>query len=389
MKTTLSMLLTALIAAAASPAEQKIQAAKASIAAHPKSAQGYVDLAFAFTRRAREISDVSFYDQAQTALQKALQLEPTNFAAAKAEVWILLGKHEFAKARDKARALNQRMPDDVLTYGFLADANAELGDYDEAEKAVQWMLNLRPGNIPALTRTAYLRELFGDLEGAFDAMRMAFEATSPVETEDRAWILTQLAHVRIAQGRINDAERLLSHALAIFPGYHYALANLAKVRIEQKRCDEAVALLRSRFQAAPHAENLYALAEALELAGRLEEARRAFADFEKQSRAEMMRPDNSNHELVFYYTDHARRPVEALRVAQIEFDRRHDVYTLDAYAWALHANGRDAEARAHMERALAVGIRNREILAHAVKLGIRNTNLPSVALSAYTGPNDD
>jgi tetratricopeptide (TPR) repeat protein len=389
MKTTLITLFTALTAWAASPAEQKIEAAKMSIAAHPKSAQGYVDLAFALTRRAREISDVSCYDQAQTAVQKALQLEPTSFAAAKAEVWILLGKHEFAKARDKARALNKRMPDDVLTYGFLADASAELGDYDEAEKAVQWMLNLRPGNIPALTRTAYLRELFGDLEGAYDAMRMAFDATSPVETEDRAWILTQLAHVRIEQGRIDDAERLLDHALAVFPGYHYALGNLAKVRIEQKRYEEAAALLRSRWQAAPHAENLYALAEALELAGRLDEAGRAFAEFEKRSRAEMMLADNSNHELAFYYADHARRPAEALRVAQIEFDRRHDVYTLDAYAWALHANGRDAEARAQMERALAVGIRNPEILAHAAKLGLRNTNFSSVALSAYTGPNHD
>lgn len=387
MKILLTAALAALIAFAASPAEQKIEAAKKSITAHSKSAQGYVDLAFALTRRAREISDTSFYDQAQAAVQKALELEPANYGAAKAEVWILLGKHEFAKACEKAIALNKRMPDDVLVYGFLADANAELGNYDEAEKAVQWMLNLRPGNGPALTRTAYLRELFGDLDGAFDAMRMAFDATSPVETEDRAWILTQLAHLRIVQGRIEDAEKLLNHALATFPSYHYALANLAKVRIEQKRYDEAIALLERRFQAAPHAENLYALAEAFELAGRSEEAGRAFADFEKRSRAEMMLADNSNHELVFYYADHAGRPAEALRVARMEFERRHDVYTLDAYAWALHVNGRDAEARAQMERALAVGVRSREILAHAGKLGIRNTNFPSVTLSVYTGRN--
>jgi tetratricopeptide (TPR) repeat protein len=372
---------------AASPAEQKIEAARKSIAAHPKAAQGYVDLAFALTRRAREISDVSFYDQAQAAVQKAVELEPANYGAAKAEVWILLGKHEFAKAREKASALNKRMPDDVLVYGFLADANAELGNYDETEKAVQWMLNLRPGNVPALTRTAYLRELFGDLDGAFDAMRMAFDATSPVETEDRAWILTQLAHVRIAQGRIGDAEKLLNQALATFPGYHYALANLAKVRTAQKRYDDAVALLEQRYQAAPHAENLYALAEALELAGRSDKAQRAFADFEKRSRAEMMLADNSNHELVFYYANHAGRPAEALRVARMEFERRHDVYTLDAYAWALHVNGRDEEARAQMERALAVGVRAPEILAHAAQLGIGNTNFPSVALSAYTGRN--
>ena len=53
----------------------------------------------------------------------------------------------------------------MLVYGFLVDAYAELGDYAEAEKAAQWMLDLRPGNVPGLTRAAYLRELFGDLDG--------------------------------------------------------------------------------------------------------------------------------------------------------------------------------------------------------------------------------
>jgi len=37
------------------------------------------------------------------------------------------------------------------------------GRYDDAERSAQWMLDLRPGNIPALTRAAYLRELFGDI----------------------------------------------------------------------------------------------------------------------------------------------------------------------------------------------------------------------------------
>ena len=54
--------------------------------------------------------------------------------------------------------LNKRMPDDVLVYGFLTDANVELGNYEEAEKACNWMLKLRPGNIPALTRAAFLRD---------------------------------------------------------------------------------------------------------------------------------------------------------------------------------------------------------------------------------------
>ena len=82
----------------------------------------------------------------------------------------------------------------------------------------------------------------------------------------------------------------------MFPGYHYALGNLAKVRIQQKRYGEAVALLQQRYQAAPHAENLYDLAEALQLAGRTDEAQNAFAEFERKSLLETNRADNSNHE---------------------------------------------------------------------------------------------
>jgi hypothetical protein len=59
--------------------------------------------------------------------------------------------------------------------------------------------------------------------------------------------------------------------------------------------------------------------------------------------------DNSNRELIFYYVDYASRRKEALRIAQAEIARRSDIYTLDAYAWALAANGRHREARAQIE----------------------------------------
>ena len=80
-------------------------------------------------------------------------------------VWVLLGKHQFAAALELARSLNKEIPDDVQVYGFLTDALVELGNYKEAEEACQWMLDLRPGNVAALTRASYLRELFGDIEG--------------------------------------------------------------------------------------------------------------------------------------------------------------------------------------------------------------------------------
>jgi tetratricopeptide (TPR) repeat protein len=269
------------------------------------------------------------------------------------------------------------MPDDVMVYGFLTDANVELGNYDEAEKSAQLMLDLRPGNSPGVTRAAYLRELFGDVDGALELMNMALQSTSPGEAEDAAWILSQVAHLDLSVGRITDAEMNLQQALLRFPGYHYALGNLAKVRIAQKRYDDAIVLLSQRYQAAPHAENLYDLAEALQLAGRTDEAKKAFAEFEQKSLLETDRGDNSNRELIFYYTDYAHQPFKALEVARREFARRHDVYTLDAYAWALHVNGEDQEARRQIEAALRVGIRDARLIRHAGEIALATGDRPA------------
>ena len=348
-----------------SPAERNIVQAKKLIEKTPKDFEAYNALALALSRRARETSDISFYAQAEEALQKSFAISPDNFDGQRIHVWLLLGKHEFAAALDAAKKLNQKTPDDVMLYGFLTDANVELGNYKDAEAAAQWMLDLKPGNMPGLTRAAYLRELFGDIDGSLDLMNMAYQSTSPGEVEDGAWIVTQMAHLKLATGKIDEAEKLSQQALAMFPAYHYALGNLAKVRIQQKRYNEAVELLKQRYQAAAHAENLFDLAEALQLAGRTEAAKKAFAEFEQKSLLETNRGDNSNRELIFYYTNYANEPAKALQVAQREYARRHDVYTLDAYAWALHVSGQNTEARRQIQTALAVGIRDAKLFHHA------------------------
>ncbi len=353
-----------------SPAERSIAQAKKLITKNPKDFEAYNALALALSRRARETSDVKFYTQAEEALQKSFEISPGNFDGERTQVWLLLGKHEFAAALEAAKKLNKKVPDDVMIYGFLADANVELGNYKDAETAAQWMLDLRAGSIPGLTRAAYLRELFGDVDGALDLMQMAYQSTPPSESEDRAWIITQMAHLNLATGKSSQAENLLQQALAMFPGYHYALGNLAKVRIQQKRYAEAVEILKQRYRAAPHAENLYELAKALQLEGRAEEAKKAFAQFEQKSLLESYRADNSNHELTFYYADHANEPAKALEVAKREISRRRDVYTLDSYAWALYVNEQAEEARKQIKAALAVGIRDARLFRHAGEIAL-------------------
>jgi tetratricopeptide (TPR) repeat protein len=361
----LSSLLIATAAFAATPAEMAIDKAQAEIASHPDHAPYYNALAMAYARRARETSDVRYYAKGEETLQRSFALAPDNYEGLKTQAWLQLGRHDFAKALETATKINKKMPDDVIVYGYLVDANVELGNYKDAIAAAQWMLDLRPGNIPGLTRAAYLRELHGNLPGALELTQMAYEATSGAETEDRAWLLTQMAHLNFLSGDLSKAETYANAALTTFSDYHYALGTLAQVRIAQKRYDDAVSLEKKRYAVAPHAENLYALAEALELAGQTEEARKDFAEFERQSLAETNIGDNSNHELIAYYVDHAHEPAKALAVAKREIERRKDVVTLDSYAWALAANGDFDAANAQIRKALSVGVKDPRILAHA------------------------
>jgi tetratricopeptide (TPR) repeat protein len=102
-----------------SPAEQNMAIAKKLIDKNPNNCDAYNALAFALSRRARETSNVAFYTRAEEALQKSLAIAPANLGAERIEVWLLLGKHEFAEAREAARKLSQRIPGDIMTYGFL------------------------------------------------------------------------------------------------------------------------------------------------------------------------------------------------------------------------------------------------------------------------------
>lgn len=365
MTTTLLLLCTL---AAETPAEKAIAQATQALQKEGKHAEHWANLAIAYARRARENADPAFYEKAQEAVDKSLALAPDNFAALKARAWTLLGQHEFLAARDLAIKLNKRMPDDVLVYGFLTDAHVELGEYDEAEKACNWMLRLRPGNVPALTRAAYLRELFGDLEGAVDLMVRAYQATAVSEVEDRAWILVQVGHLSLQQGKTADAEKILKEAMTLFPDYHYALAGMAQVKLAQKEYATAAQLFGRRYELAAHPENLYDWADALAKAGKTEEAKKAFAEFAPKALAESAKWDNSNRELVFYFADHAKDAKRALEIAEREYARRKDVFTRDAYAWALHVNGREKDARAQYDAIKAIGTRDKKILARAAYL---------------------
>jgi Flp pilus assembly protein TadD len=348
----------ATFAHAQTPAEHHMARAERIIATSPNDWGGYNELALAYARRARETSSHDWYVKGEETLAKLPPAQRQVFEVRKTDAWLQLGQHRFQKAYGLAKALVKQTPDDVQAYGLLADAAVEIGRYDEAEKAVQWMLDIRPGNVPAFTRAAYLRELFGDEEGAIELMQKAYQRTLETEVEDRAWILTHIGHLETRRARFAEAERALQGALKLFPDYHYALARLANLRSLQGRYADAAALFAKRYAAADHPENLYDLAVAERLAGQTKKARASFIAFEKAALKESGGEDNANHELTAYYLNVAGSPKQALKIAQAEFERRQDWRTRLALAEALRKTGRSGDAEKAIAPALELGVRH-------------------------------
>jgi len=347
------------------PAQLRIAAARQQVGADPKKVQAYNELATAYLRRARETANPKYFEDADDALAEGLKLDSSDFQLQKTQVALMLGRHQFAQALESAKALNHHVPDDVMTYGYLAEANIGLGNYPEAVTDAQWMMNMRPRNTPALMAGATLRTVYGDAHGAIDFLKMAYSQTSPAEVEELAWIDNQIASIQIGLGQIDEAAHTLDAAEQAFPHYPYTMENLALVRMAQKRAGDAVQLWMQAASMDKDPHVLYELATAQEVAGQSKDARATYAEFEKLAGAPETATDDSRVDLILMYAANSATAPNALKIAQKEIAKRQDVWTLDGYAWALFANGKFQEADATVKKAIAVGIQSAQIFDHA------------------------
>jgi tetratricopeptide (TPR) repeat protein len=223
------LLFAATIAFGLTPAELAIQSAQTELAAHRDYFAGYNHLATAYARRARETGDDSFLDRADEAVKKSQALAPGNYDARKAAVLVMLERHAWKAALELAKMLNKQTPDDVAVYGYMADAQIALGDFQGAVENAQWMLNLRPGNAAGLIRAGRLRELYRDWSGAIQVLQMAYDATPFAEPEERAWILVRMARIEWESSDAKSAKATTDEALELFPRYHLALALISEM----------------------------------------------------------------------------------------------------------------------------------------------------------------
>jgi tetratricopeptide (TPR) repeat protein len=323
--------------------------------AQPRDATGWATLGLSYVEQARLTADPAYYPKAAAALAEALRVRPDDNDAAYAGLAALAAaRHDFGTAlreADRALAIN---PFGARALASRIDALVELGRYPAAMAAARHADGIAPG-IPVFTRLAYVSELYGRTAEARRVLDLAL--TSASDPGDLAYVHAQLGELAWSQGQVRRADGEFAAALQADPGYLAAVEGQARVRAATGDMADALRDLQTLVNRLPLPGYLTEYGEMLTSAGRPAEAARQYVVARTWVRLARTSGVATDLETALFAADHGDK-AEALRAARAEWARRHSVHVADALAWALHVNGKDAEALRYAELANGLGYRN-------------------------------
>jgi tetratricopeptide (TPR) repeat protein len=347
--------------AATSPTNRQIEEAQKLIDKNPNVPNGYNSLAVAYIQSARETGDFSLNSKAETAVSRALELDPENPTAQKLRTSLMLTFHRFAEALEAGTQLQAKYPQDAFVYGVLTDANVELGNYKEAIDVVQKMVDLRP-NMESYARVSYVRSLHGDSKGAIEAMQTAAKIADPLNKESQAWCLVHLGNEFFKIGNYAEAEKQYDTALKVFPNYHFALAGKGRTRAARDDFESAVKFLTESNNRVPNVEDVIYLGDVYSKIGKQDEANK---QYELAQFIERQPGNTDQRRLALLWADRDTKLDEALEIAKREHETRKDIFTADIYAWCLYKKGQFQEAKSAITEAMRLKTKDARIFYHA------------------------
>jgi tetratricopeptide (TPR) repeat protein len=337
----------------------------------------YDRLGVAYIQKARETGDITYYDLAAKALQKALALESTHPEASPATkhlATVYYAEHRFTEALALAQTAIDLNPGDLTPYALLGDAHCEMGEYDKAWTAYRKLENPQDRQ-SAISAIQYLQQsrasatslLTGDTNAAIDHMRRAVEIseTSSMPKESIAWSQFTLGENYFQLGDLFNAKTAYAGALKTYPGYHRALSGLARVASAEGHLPESIELYKKAISVIPLPAYAAALGDVYAKAGNTVEARKQYDLVEYIGRLNAFNQTVYNRELSLFFSDHDTNLQQALDLAHKEFEVRHDIYTWDALAWALYKNSQPEQAAASIKEALRLETKDALVLFHA------------------------
>jgi tetratricopeptide (TPR) repeat protein len=323
----------------------------------PDASRVMEQLGWAYVQKSRISYDQGFYKLAEQCASCIESQHPESQDAQLLRGHVLLSLHRFKEAEAIARRLSETRSA-PFDHALLGDALMEQGLLNAAISAYQRMVDLKPGP-QAYTRIAHIRWLKGDLEGALEMMRKAAVAMSPRDAESSAWAYTRLALYELQTGSVKNADLACQAALRLQNDYAPAMIARSRILLAQNRNNEAAQLMRKAASINPLPEYKWVLAESLRAGGHVDEAHVVEEELMQRGSAEDPRT------LSLFLANRREKLELAVTLVEREMKSRADVFTLDALAWALAAQGKMSEAQSQMNRALAEGTQDARLFYHA------------------------
>ncbi len=336
---------------------------------NPGNLQQYLILAQVFILEGRLTGNTGYYNTAAVQmLNKVLEQNPTEtdilFQAYTFKSGVLLSMHQFRDAQDaanKAYAISQH---NAQLFGALVDANVELGNYTEAVKMSDNMMQLRP-DIRSYSRVSYLRQIYGDNTGAIEAMKMAVEAGVP-GAESTEWARIILGDLLLMTGDIKNAEICYSSAQGLRTNYPYAEAGLGRLEKAKKNYDEAIKHTEAAINIMSDVAFVNQLADIYELKGdkeKSEEIRNDVLDLLEKAEKEQNKEDNpikhnGARELAIANM-HVGKLDKAMKYANEDLAMRPDnIDANELVAWIYYLQGDYTNAKMHADKMLITKTKN-------------------------------
>jgi len=347
-------------------AQGEVDRLQAQLRASPDDPDLLARLGSAYLARARETADPTWYTKATTALDRSRAGAAEHPLALTATGLLNLARHEFVIALAWGQRALAVAPESDSALGVVADAQVELGRYDDAARTVQAMVDLRP-SLPSLARVSYLRELRGDVTGAITAMSQA-ETAGSGSVEDLAYVRTLLGDLHLGQGDLERAGSAYERALAGREGYAGAEVGLARLAAARGDVAGAANRLEPVVKRLPNPATVALLGDAWAAAG---DPGRAAEQYALVRAIEALNRENGvsvDLELARFEADHATDPGSdpdrVVGLARSAFAQRPTIYGADALAWALRQTGRPAEALPHAQSAVRLDTKDALLWYH-------------------------
>jgi tetratricopeptide (TPR) repeat protein len=331
----------------------------------PTGGMALGQLALFYMRRARATGDDQDVLRSESAARKSLGNRGAhNTRARQALAASLLSEHRFGDALGVAQDLAGRDASSAAFRASVGEIQMELGHYDDARASFASVAG-NTSDLSVAPRLARWLELEGHPDSAYRLMNASLLAVvdrRDVPAEQKAWFWLRLGDLQLRRGRIGEAAIDYQNGLAAHPDDYRLLTATAKLEGARHEWRKAIDFGERAVAVSFDPATLGVMSDAWAALGDSAKAN----EYAHAMEIAVSKQATAYHrEWSLFLLNHGLRVPEVLAKTQEELRTRQDIYGYDALAWALHASGRDGEARDAMHHALALGTQDAMLFYHA------------------------